>query len=172
VLATLAALAADALLFGADAASAPSAAPAAADAPVKLPAALLRPALKVARPEQANLMAVARAGNRLVAAGERGLIIYSDDSGQHWSQAQVPVSVTLTALRFANEREGWAVGNMGAGGGGRHGGPSAPRGGDGRTAAPAGSASLTASRPPRWPNKPRNQHGMPSSRIPTTPTIP
>ncbi|SDG71451.1 Uncharacterized protein SAMN05216320_106273 [Duganella sp. OV458] len=79
-----------------------------------LPAALQRPALKVARPEQANLMAVVRAGNRLVAAGERGLIIYSDDSGHHWTQAQVPVSVTLTALRFVNERDGWAVGNMGA----------------------------------------------------------
>jgi photosystem II stability/assembly factor-like uncharacterized protein len=49
-----------------------------------------------------------------VAAGERGLIIYSDDSGRHWTQAQVPVSVTLTALRFVNERDGWAVGNMGA----------------------------------------------------------
>jgi len=79
-----------------------------------LPAALQRPALKVLRPEQANLMAVVRAGSRLVAAGERGLIIYSDDSGHHWTQAQVPVSVTLTALRFANERDGWAVGNMGA----------------------------------------------------------
>lgn len=100
VLAALAALAADALLVGADAAP--------------LPAALLRPALKVVRPEQANLMAVVRVGNRLLAAGERGLIIYSDDSGQHWTQAQVPVSVTLTALRFANQRDGWAVGNMGA----------------------------------------------------------
>jgi photosystem II stability/assembly factor-like uncharacterized protein len=75
---------------------------------------LQRAALKAARPEQANLMAVVRVGKRLVAAGERGLIIYSDDSGLHWTQAQVPVSVTLTALRFANEREGWAVGNMGA----------------------------------------------------------
>lgn len=87
---------------------------AAAPAQGTLPAALQRAALKAARPEQANLMAVVRVGNRLVAAGERGLIIYSDDSGQHWSQAQVPVSVTLTALRFANERDGWAVGNMGA----------------------------------------------------------
>ncbi|MHA4869540.1 WD40/YVTN/BNR-like repeat-containing protein [Duganella sp. PWIR1] len=89
---------------------------AAAPAPAAsaLPAALLRPALKAARPEQANLMAVVRAGKRLVAAGERGLIIYSDDSGQHWTQAQVPVSITLTALRFANEHDGWAVGNMGA----------------------------------------------------------
>ena len=78
------------------------------------PAALQRPALTVARPTAANLLAVERNGGRLVAAGERGLIIYSDDSGRHWTQAKVPVSVTLTALRFANEREGWAVGNMGA----------------------------------------------------------
>lgn len=98
VLAALAALAVDALLVGAEAA---------------LPAALGRPALKVARPELANLLAIARIGNRLVAAGERGLIIYSDDSGQHWTQAQVPVSVSLTALRFASQRDGWAVGNMG-----------------------------------------------------------
>ncbi|MUI15446.1 photosystem II stability/assembly factor-like protein [Massilia dura] len=82
------------------------------------PAALQRPALAVARPAAANLQAIARTGNRLVAAGERGLIIYSDDSGRHWTQARVPVSVTVTALRFAataggNAREGWAVGNMG-----------------------------------------------------------
>jgi photosystem II stability/assembly factor-like uncharacterized protein len=86
----------------------------AAMAAVTLPAALQRPALMVARPTAANLLAVERNGGRLVAAGERGLIIFSDDSGRHWSQAKVPVSVTLTALRFANEREGWAVGNMGA----------------------------------------------------------
>jgi photosystem II stability/assembly factor-like uncharacterized protein len=120
VLAALAALAADALL----AAQADAAAPVAsgtsgavvAPTPAEqaLPAALRRPALKAARPEQANLQTVVRAGNRLVAAGERGLIIYSDDSGRHWTQAQVPVSVSLTALRFANERDGWAVGNMGA----------------------------------------------------------
>jgi photosystem II stability/assembly factor-like uncharacterized protein len=120
VLAALAALAADALLVGAEAAlpvaAAASILPAsagAADSMAKLPAALGRPALKVARPELANLLAIARIGNRLVAAGERGLIIYSDDSGQHWTQAQVPVSVSLTALRFASQRDGWAVGNMG-----------------------------------------------------------
>jgi photosystem II stability/assembly factor-like uncharacterized protein len=102
VLAALAALAVDALLVGAEAAL-----------PAALPAALGRPALKVARPELANLLAIARINNRLVAAGERGLIIYSDDSGQHWTQAQVPVSVSLTALRFASQRDGWAIGNMG-----------------------------------------------------------
>ncbi|HEX8606364.1 MAG TPA: YCF48-related protein, partial [Pseudoduganella sp.] len=80
-----------------------------------LPKALQRPALAVANPASANLQAVVRAGGRLVAAGERGLVIYSDDSGAHWKQARVPVSVTLTALRFkAGGQEGWAVGNMGA----------------------------------------------------------
>jgi photosystem II stability/assembly factor-like uncharacterized protein len=75
--------------------------------------ALARPALTAARPAQSVMLAVARAGNRLVAAGERGLVLLSDDSGKTWTQAKVPVSVTLNALRFKNEREGWAVGNMG-----------------------------------------------------------
>lgn len=76
-------------------------------------AALERPALQVARPAQAVLLTVTRAGDRLLACGEHGLVIYSDDSGKNWTQVQVPVSVTLTAMRFKNEREGWAVGNMG-----------------------------------------------------------
>jgi photosystem II stability/assembly factor-like uncharacterized protein len=75
--------------------------------------ALERPALAARRPTQCVLLTVARAGSRLIAAGERGLVIVSDDAGRSWRQAQVPVSATLTALRFAGEREGWAAGNMG-----------------------------------------------------------
>lgn len=75
--------------------------------------ALSQPALKVARPTQAIYQAVARAGRRLVAVGERGLAIYSDDAGQSWLQANVPVSCTLTAVRFSDAKRGWAVGNMG-----------------------------------------------------------
>ncbi|QIL79277.1 photosystem II stability/assembly factor-like protein [Diaphorobacter sp. HDW4A] len=75
--------------------------------------ALARPALKVVRPTQAVMVCVARAGLRLVAGGERGLIVYSDDNGRQWQQAEVPVSVTLTGMRFASKLEGWAVGNMG-----------------------------------------------------------
>lgn len=56
---------------------------------------------------------VARAGDRIVAAGERGHIIYSDDDGQSWTQAEVPVSVTLTGLSFVGDKEGWAVGHSG-----------------------------------------------------------
>ena len=76
--------------------------------------ALNQQALKVARPTQAVFQAVTSVGGkRLVAAGERGLIIFSDDAGQSWNQAAVPVSVTLTALCFADAKRGWAVGNMG-----------------------------------------------------------
>ncbi|WP_223793059.1 WD40/YVTN/BNR-like repeat-containing protein [Marinobacter sp. F4216] len=56
---------------------------------------------------------VDRAGDRMVAIGERGHIIFSDDQGQSWTQAEVPVSVTLTSLDFASETHGWAVGHSG-----------------------------------------------------------
>ncbi|RBW50141.1 WD40/YVTN/BNR-like repeat-containing protein [Marinobacter sp. F3R11] len=54
-----------------------------------------------------------RAGDRIVAVGERGHIIYSDDDGQTWTQGNVPVSVTLTAVDFGSETQGWAVGHSG-----------------------------------------------------------
>lgn len=56
---------------------------------------------------------VERAGDRLIAIGERGHIIYSDDEGQSWTQAKVPVSVTLTGVDFGSETHGWAVGHSG-----------------------------------------------------------
>lgn len=59
------------------------------------------------------LQDVVRAGNRLVTVGQRGHILYSDDSGQSWQQAQVPVSVDLNAVFFATAEQGWAVGNDG-----------------------------------------------------------
>lgn len=53
------------------------------------------------------------AGGRLVAAGARGTIVYSDDGGRSWAQAAVPVAVMLTALHFPTPRLGWAVGHDG-----------------------------------------------------------
>ncbi|MDA8483436.1 YCF48-related protein [Pseudomonas resinovorans] len=61
---------------------------------------------------RAPLNAIARAGDRLVAAGQRGHILYSDDS-LTWNQAQVPVSSDLTALTFPSNSHGWAVGHEG-----------------------------------------------------------
>src|SRR5690606_13540205 len=54
---------------------------------------------------------LARAGDRVVAVGDRGHIIYSDDEGQHWRQAETPTSVLLTAVCFADAEHGWAVGH-------------------------------------------------------------
>ncbi|NDY92093.1 YCF48-related protein [Ideonella livida] len=82
------------------------------------PEVLDRPALASLRALQATLLAVSRAGDgnapRLVAVGERGTVLLSDDGGRAWRQAaQVPVQVTLTGVRFANARQGWAVGHLG-----------------------------------------------------------
>jgi len=59
------------------------------------------------------LIDIAKTGERLVAIGERGLVIVSDDEGLVWRQAEVPVSATLTALSFGASRVGWAVGHAG-----------------------------------------------------------
>lgn len=74
---------------------------------------LQRPARASARAATSMMTAVARAGDALVAVGERGLILRSADSGRHWVQARVPVSVLLTGVRFATPRRGWAVGHSG-----------------------------------------------------------
>ncbi len=80
---------------------------------VSVPAVLRESALATARAKDSAMLALARAGGRLVAAGERGLVLHSDDDGHAWTQAQVPVRVSLTALCFVGERSGWAVGHLG-----------------------------------------------------------
>jgi len=84
-----------------------------ADVAATVPVALTQPALVTPKALNAAMLAVAAAGQRLVAAGERGTILYSDDAGRSWRQAQVPVSVSLTALQFVDARLGWAVGHQG-----------------------------------------------------------
>lgn len=59
------------------------------------------------------LVDVAAAGNRMVAVGQRGHILYSDDAGKTWRQASVPVSSDLTAVYFPTPTQGWAVGHDG-----------------------------------------------------------
>lgn len=59
------------------------------------------------------LSGMARAGERVIAVGQRGHILFSDDSGQHWQQAAVPVSADLNAVSFPSATQGWAVGGDG-----------------------------------------------------------
>ncbi|MDO8770055.1 MAG: hypothetical protein Q7K57_15390 [Burkholderiaceae bacterium] len=75
--------------------------------------ALRRPALAVKEPQRAVLLAAAQAGSRTVAVGERGIVALSDDRGASWRQAPCPVSVTLTMVRFADDKHGVAVGHGG-----------------------------------------------------------
>jgi photosystem II stability/assembly factor-like uncharacterized protein len=76
-------------------------------------AALDRPALASPRAPKMAILTVTHVGKRLLAAGERGIVIHSDDNGLSWRQAKTPTSVTLTAMRFATDQLGWAVGHMG-----------------------------------------------------------
>lgn len=56
------------------------------------------------------LLGVTRAGEQMVAVGDRGNILLSAD-GEKWEQVAVPVNVTLTAVSFADDKNGWAVGH-------------------------------------------------------------
>jgi len=76
-------------------------------------AALERTSLQSPKAPRMAILTVARAGKRMLAAGERGIVLYSDDAGRNWTQAQTPTSASLTAMRFANDQQGWAVGHMG-----------------------------------------------------------
>lgn len=79
-----------------------------------VPDPLDRPALESARALSSLQLAVSRAGSRLVAVGERGTVLLSDDAGRSWRQASsVPVSVALTDVHFVSASHGWAVGHSG-----------------------------------------------------------
>ena len=75
--------------------------------------ALDRPSMMTPRAVGATLQSAARAGGRIVAVGERGVILLSDDGGAKWRQVPAPTSAGLTAVRFVGDRAGWAVGHGG-----------------------------------------------------------
>jgi len=61
---------------------------------------------------QSLLIAIAAAGERLVAVGDRGIIVLSDDKGASWLQAAaVPTQALLTGVCFLDARHGVAVGH-------------------------------------------------------------
>lgn len=58
------------------------------------------------------VLSAVKTGNRLVAVGQFGHAIYSDDLGVTWTQAaSVPTQVTLTSVYFVNEKVGFAGGH-------------------------------------------------------------
>jgi photosystem II stability/assembly factor-like uncharacterized protein len=62
--------------------------------------------------EKSLLIDLARAGPKVVAVGERGHVLLSGNAGNSWEQARVPTSANLTAVYFADEKNGWAVGHV------------------------------------------------------------
>ena len=71
------------------------------------------PALPTTLAHRSLLLDLDRIDGRLFAVGERGHIIYSEDEGDSWLQAAVPVSSSLTAIHFIDSNTGWAVGHDG-----------------------------------------------------------
>lgn len=73
-----------------------------------------RPAAHMVVPEKTILLGGARAGSRLVAVGDRGVVLLSDDIGANYRQAtHVPTRATLNAVTFVDALNGWAVGHWG-----------------------------------------------------------
>ncbi|AIO33430.1 photosynthesis system II assembly factor YCF48 family protein [Burkholderia cenocepacia] len=85
---------------------------AAADA--RRPPLLDRSAQPAPRAAKQLLLAAAYAGRRIVAVGQGGRVLLSDDDARTWRQATyVPTSATLTGVSFADAHEGWAIGHLG-----------------------------------------------------------
>lgn len=63
------------------------------------------------RTDRIFLTDIAPAGKRLVAVGERGFTLVSDDEGKTWKAVQTPVTRTLTGVAFNGAKVGVAVGH-------------------------------------------------------------
>ncbi|WP_210397438.1 YCF48-related protein [Motiliproteus sediminis] len=74
---------------------------------------LERPAVSSSLAPHSLLLDIAEADGLLVAVGERGHVVRSEDAGQSWQQAEVPVSVTLTSVHLVDDQYGWAAGHDG-----------------------------------------------------------
>jgi len=84
---------------------------AAADAPATVPVSVRpRPAEIMPRAPQALVMGVANTGEHLIAVGDHGEILASND-GRNWAQLAVPVRSPLTAVSFVDAKDGWVVGH-------------------------------------------------------------
>ncbi|MGB5103686.1 MAG: YCF48-related protein [Steroidobacteraceae bacterium] len=66
------------------------------------------------RTDRIILVDIVRTGDRLVAVGERGFAMLSDDAGKTWRARETPVTRTLTGVAFQDARVGVAVGHGGS----------------------------------------------------------
>ena len=69
-------------------------------------------AVKSTMADQALLLDVAELGSRLIAVGEFGHVLISENNGDSWTQAEsVPTRNTLTSVYFIDNQTGFAVGH-------------------------------------------------------------
>jgi photosystem II stability/assembly factor-like uncharacterized protein len=61
--------------------------------------------------ERLLLIDATHRGNRVIAVGDRGYIVLSDDNGKTWRRAKSPAAPLLTAVEFLDAQNGWAVGH-------------------------------------------------------------
>ncbi|MEZ5571474.1 MAG: YCF48-related protein [Halioglobus sp.] len=59
------------------------------------------------------IYSISKFGDRFFATGHRGHILYSDDGGNTWQQAEVPVRSSILDIDFPTPELGWAVGHEG-----------------------------------------------------------
>ena len=59
------------------------------------------------------IFSIDKFGDRYFATGHFGHILYSDDGGDTWTQAEVPVRSSITGIDFPTPELGWAVGHEG-----------------------------------------------------------
>lgn len=84
---------------------------------VSLQAALLTPvpAASSTNAIEATMLDATWADKRIVAVGDHGVVLLSDDQGMSFHKARsVPVSSPLTGVSFVDAQHGWAVGHWGA----------------------------------------------------------
>jgi photosystem II stability/assembly factor-like uncharacterized protein len=85
----------------------------AAGTPPATPWPTIEPAEQVANAATAPLLASARAGSRVVAVGDHGVILLSDDGINYRQARAVPVRTLLTSVQFLDPRHGYAAGHDG-----------------------------------------------------------
>jgi photosystem II stability/assembly factor-like uncharacterized protein len=55
---------------------------------------------------------VARSGNRIVAVGDRGYVVFSESNGESWERAKTPDGISLlTSVHFSDASTVWATGH-------------------------------------------------------------
>ena len=69
------------------------------------------PAAKSDIADESLIYTIRKFGDRYFATGIFGHILYSDDGGDTWTQAEVPVRSSITDITFATPELGWAVGH-------------------------------------------------------------